>query len=332
MSYKKYSFILINLFFPFLLFAADSTRLLEKAKWSIIQVKNLPDKREDCGFVETGGKLYLIGGRGIRPVEVFDPVKRDWIHLKSTPIEMHHFQPVVFKGKIFVIGGMAGQYPHEKPLENLYIYDPLKDEWTKGAEIPESRRRGSGGTVVYKNKIYFIAGIQDGHYDGTVNWFDCYDPVTEKWATLPDAPFARDHFTAVVIDNKLYSVGGRRTSGKTKQGAELTEAAIDVFDFKNNEWKTLPPLQNIPTQRAGCTAVNFKGKLVVIGGESVVQQLSHNEVEAFDPKTGKWQKMPSLVIGRHDTQAVVYKNKIYIADGSAKKGGGPDENTIEVFE
>ncbi len=58
---------------------------------------------------------------------------------------MHHFQAVAFEEKIYVIGALTGLYLGETPIPNIYIYDPSKDEWTKSAEIPEERRRGSAG-------------------------------------------------------------------------------------------------------------------------------------------------------------------------------------------
>src|SRR5205085_7653958 len=120
-----------------------------------------------------------------------------------------HFQAVTFKHEIYVVGGMTGGFPHEKPLDHIYIYNPAKDEWRKSAEIPVERRRGSGGTVVYNNKIYLVCGIQDGHYSGTVGWLEEFDPATQKWQRLPDAPHTRDHFHAAVVNRQLCLAGGR---------------------------------------------------------------------------------------------------------------------------
>jgi N-acetylneuraminic acid mutarotase len=316
--------ILCFLLFPVLLQA--------QANWQIIPVQNPPQKREDCTFVEANNLFYLVGGRGIKPVEVFNPKTNGWQVKGNTPVEMHHFQAITYKNEIYMVGGMNGHYPHETTIENVYIYGTKRDEWRKGPALPKDRLRGSGGAAVYNGKIYLICGIRDGHYEGTVSWMDEFDPATGQWRILPDAPHARDHVQATVIGNKLYMAGGRRTSSKTKQGMELTLAEIDIYDFKKGTWETLPGAQNIPTPRAGCTNVSYKGKLVVIGGESIVQKESHNEVEAFNPKTGAWTKLPPMVTGRHDTQAISYKNKIYIAAGSANSGGGPDQNSIEVLK
>lgn len=328
---SKLFFPVVFLLFPFFSQAQDPAYTSSKQKWQIISAKGTPEKREDCSFVELNKLFYLVGGRGIKPVDVFDPKTNSWQQKGKTPVEINHFQAVAYKNKIYAVGAMNGGFPHEKPFENIYIYDVLKDEWEKGPAMPARRLRGSGGTVVYKGKVFFVCGIQDGHYDGTVNWFDEFDPATGEWHTLPDAPHARDHFNAVVIGHKLYLAGGRRTSMKTKEVIQLTVPEVDVFDFSTQEWQTLPANENLPTQRAGCTAVKYKNYLVVTGGESVAQKDSHHDVEAFDTKKGIWIKLPGLVTGRHDTGALTYKNRIYIAAGSANRSGGPDQNTIEVL-
>ncbi len=325
-----YCFIIL-LSLPIFSNAQDTSKTGNKHGWQIITAQGAPEKREDCTFVEVQGLFYLIGGRGIKPVDVFDPATNSWQAKSKSQIEINHFQAVAIKNIIYVVGAMNGGYPHEKPIENIYTYNTQADEWQKGPEMPAGRLRGSGGCVVYKGKIYLISGIQDGHYDGTMNWMDEFDPTTGKWRTMPDVPHARDHFNAVLIGHKLYLAGGRRTSAKTKQVIQMTVPEIDVFDFKKETWETLPANQRLPTMRAGCTAVNYRGMLVVIGGESAAQKESHQDVEAFDTKNGAWIKLPNLVTGRHDTGALTYKNRIYIAAGSANRGGGPDQNTIEVL-
>ena len=100
-------------------------------------------------------------------------------------------------------------------------------------------RRGAAGVFVYKGKVYMVCGIQDGHWDGHVAWMDEYDPKTNQWKKLPDAPHVRDHVQAVVIDDKVYVAGGRRSTAKIGQVLNLTETAMDVFDFKTGKWTTL---------------------------------------------------------------------------------------------
>jgi N-acetylneuraminic acid mutarotase len=301
--------------------------------WQTVEIDSVTShKRHEGAGAIVNGKYYLIGGRGIKPVDCFNIQTKKFDSVASLPLEMHHIQTVVFKNNIYIVGAFTGNYPHETAIGYVYIFNTKTNVWTKGAEIPESRRRGAAGAVLYKNKIFIIAGITDGHWDGHVAWLDEYNPITNEWKQLPDAPNARDHFQAVVAQNKLYVISGRKSSAKTKEVFQLTEKSIDVYDFVKGTWQTLDSNCNIPTARAGCTAVLYKNKIIVIGGESGTQLNAHNEVEAFDVVQQKWALLSTLNKGRHGTQAGLYKNKIYIADGCGKRGGEPELNSVEVLD
>jgi hypothetical protein len=286
-------------------------------------------KRHEHGYVKVGSRFYLLGGRGINPVDIFDPATGEWTTGASSPVEMHHFQAVVFDDKIYVVGAMTGQYPKEPPLSNVYVYDPAADTWSVGARIPEGRRRGGAGAVLHDGEIYVVAGITNGHYDGHVPWVDAFNPRTGQWRQLPDAPRPRDHFQAAIIDGKIYAAGGRRSSAASNQTFQLTVPEVDVFDLRTNRWSTLAAAGNIPTQRAGASTAVLTGKLLVLGGESE-QPLAHDNVEELDPATGRWSVLRPLAMGRHATQAVVHEGKIYLASGSRTQGA-TEVDTQEVY-
>ncbi len=314
-----------------LLALANFTGRPAATAWKTLSPQHEPAPRGENAFVRVGDKFYLFGGRKKQSVDVYDPKANAWTSAAPVPLEMHHFQAVAHGGEIYVAGAFTGDYPHETPLPRLYIFNPGKNEWREGPEIPENRRRGSGGVVVYRNKIYLVCGITDGHYDGHVAWLDEFDPATGKWRTLPDAPRARDHFQAAVVGDKLLVAAGRRSTQRTGHVADLTVPETDVYDFKRGTWQTLPAAGNIPTLRASCTAVVLGNRVLVIGGEST-QKVAHNQTEAFDFKTGTWQTLPPLQTGRHGTQAVGLGNKIYIAAGIGNAGGGPELSSVEVLE
>jgi hypothetical protein len=69
--------------------------------------------------------------------------------------------------------------------------------------------------------------------------------------------------------------------------------------------------------------------VVIAGGESMVQEEAHDQVEAYNSKTGQWVSWPSLVEGRHGSGLAVVDNYLYMASGSGGRGGGPELTTIE---
>lgn len=299
------------------------------ADWRTLEPEGEPLARHECSLAELGGKLYLVGGRGEKPMNVYDPATNRWSDAAQPPLEIHHFQAVAFGGKLYVVGALTGKYPHETPVPNVLIYDPATDAWTEGAEIPESRRRGAAGAVAHQGKIYVVGGIVDGHWEGTQAWFDEFDPKSSQWRTLPDMPNSRDHFQVGVVGGKLVAAAGRHSSAKTGETFKLSVGPTDVYDFKSGKWSTAAA---IPTERAGTASVIYNGRYLVMGGESGIQEAAHSEVEAFDPKTGKWASLPKLERGRHGMGAVVLKGKIWTAAGSGNRGGGPELTSLEVMD
>lgn len=299
--------------------------------WHSLQAQGSATERHENALVKAGNKFILIGGRGLKAIDIYDTQTKEWTVGTQPPFEIHHIQAVELDGLVYVVGAMTGGWPYETSLSHILIYDPVLDEWGIGPEVPEERRRGGAGAVVYNNKIYVVCGIINGHTSGWVNWLDEFDPKTNEWNKLPNAPRARDHLHTAVVDNKLVVAGGRR-SGYEGGGFETTVKQTNVYDFDTKEWTELPsPEGDIPTERAGIAAAVHKENVVIIGGESGSQQTAHNEVEMLDLSTGTWEALPSLQRGRHGTQAIYFDDMIVTGAGSGNRGGGPELTSFEIF-
>jgi N-acetylneuraminic acid mutarotase len=314
--------------------AADAPTPLDSDgwRWETLECVGKPTGRHETSFGEIGGKFYLLGGREAQGrIERFDPATKTWDTMKAQSPLIHHFQPVNYDGKIWMLLAMTGGYPKEPPMTHIQIYDPVADVWTEGGEIPEARRRGGGGAVVYNDKIYVVGGITLGHTSGTNGWFDEYDPKTGQWKQLPDAPHIRDHFHAVVLDDKLYCIGGRVTGDHSPRPGGFFATVIpeiDVYDFKTAQWSVLDGEAALPNPSAAGGVVAMDDCIVYFGGETGETAL--NNCQVFDPKTKAWKALAPLNQGRHGSQAILYENRIYIAAGSPNKGGGKVDS-IEMF-
>ncbi|HSF54181.1 MAG TPA: kelch repeat-containing protein, partial [Algoriphagus sp.] len=273
-----------------------SVQTIAQESWTIIQPKTEATPRHENSFVECDGKLYVLGGRGERPVEEYDPKTNSWTKLADAPMEISHFQAVSYKNEIWVVGALTGGYPHETPIPNILIFNPKTKTWRDGPALPANRVRGSAGVFVRNDKIYMVCGIQDGHWDGFVSWFDELDPKTGKWTTLTDAPRARDHVSAAMVGDRLYLAGGRTSNAKIGKVIDTTIKEVDYYDFKTKTWNTIE--EGIPTERAGNSNVGIGPYLVVLNGESGVQVPAHAEVEVLDTRTHTWSKLANLNQGR----------------------------------
>jgi len=284
--------------------------------------------RHESGSFVYNNRLYALGGRQFRPVEFFDPVSQTWTVLNTPPFELNHFQPVEFEDKIYAIGAFECCFPQEDIHPTILIYDPVTDVWETGSTIPPARLRGSAGAVLYDDKIYFVGGNTLGHNGGAVPWFDVYDPVADTWQQLPDAPNARDHFFAAIVDDKLVAASGRQSAQPNPFANTIS--AVDVYDFATGEWSTGNSV--IPTVRAGAMVVTFGDEVIFIGGEVDGQRDANNEVESFNPSTNIWRSLQPLVLPSHTGVAGILGDTLHVVSGSDIKGGGGENSGHQIAQ
>ena len=286
--------------------------------------------RHEAGAVVVNGKIFLFGGRGrgtgTRPVDRFDPATNRWVQISTSPMELHHFQPVAIGSKVYLVGAFTCCYPEETSVAEIHVFDTSNNTWSTQGNMPAARLRGAAGAIARNGKIYVIGGNTNGHSGGAVGWFDEFDPVTGNWQSLSDAPHARDHFQAVLLGNKLVATAGRTTI--YPQVFQNAVAVTDVYDFNTGNWSTAA---NIPTLRAGAISVGVGSEVLVAGGE--ISGASENKalrnVEAFDINAGTWRVLQPLILGRHSGGGVVLGDDMHMMAGSLKVGGAPETTTLE---
>lgn len=121
--------------------------------------------RHEAAFVMVGRKAYLVGGRGNKPLDIYDPVTRTWSTGAAPPKMMHHMQAVAAQGKLWLMSPWTGWYPEEVNIEFAYMYDPSTDHWYTKKALPEPRRRGGAAVIVSEDEkfIYVSHGNRGGH-------------------------------------------------------------------------------------------------------------------------------------------------------------------------
>ena len=282
--------------------------------------------RHESGAVAVDGKLYLLGGRSSRPVEVYDPVTKLWRVIGSAPLELHHFQPVAVGRKIYVLGAFTCCFPDEVNIEDIYVFDTITETWSTQGKMPTERVRGSAAAAVYDGMIYLVGGNTQGHNGGAVNWFDRYDPVTGEWVVMPDAPNARDHFSAVVISDKLVAAAGRISD--LPDVFNNTVEPTNNFDFSTGTW-TIGA--DIPTLRAGALVAASGDELLVTGGEVGGLSGALSTTEAYNVTTDQWRTLQPMNDGRHSGGAAVVNGVWHVVSGSSTRGGGGEFSSHETL-
>lgn len=282
--------------------------------------------RHEAAGVVVGEAIYLIGGRGNRPVERYSVFDAQWDNLGLAPVELHHVQPVVLGTDILLLGAFTCCYPDEALVAEIHVFDTLTETWSVQGSLPADRLRGSAAAVTYQGRIYLLGGNTLGHNGGAVAWFDEYDPVTGEWRVLPDAPNARDHFSAVMIGTQLLAAAGRQTSLPNPSANAVQ--AVDIYDFESGAWRSAT---TIPTVRGGAVSVAHGSELIVAGGEINTSDVALDIVEAYDVETDQWRTLSAMTTGRHGSGGGIIDDRLLMLSGASRIGGSHETGDAEFL-
>ena len=221
--------------------------------------------------------------------------------LTDLPRGITSFGAAVIGDWMYLYGGHFGRAHHysntsqSDQLSRLNLSQP--GSWETIAQGP--RLQGLA-MVAHGGKLYRAGGFTahndegDEHDLRSIIEFVRFDPETGKWESLADLPEPRSSHDAVVIQDKLYVVGGWRLGGEKPVWHETAWMA----DLSKEEiaWTQLP---DPPFQRRALSLGHLDGKLYVIGGMQPKGGPT-TRVDVFDPARGKWSQGPSMIDTRAD--------------------------------
>jgi hypothetical protein len=308
---------------------------LTGGRWIEVNSNAPINQRHEACFVlvdnpKAGRRGYLLGGRGIKDNDIYNPRTRVWSKGARPPLELHHMQCVAAQGKIWIMAPWTGNYPQETNTPNAYMYDPATNTWQNKTALPLDRRRGSTAVIVSadETKIYVSHGTIGGHelsnFATARPFLDVYDIATDSWTPLSSsAPNPRDHTGGALINGRLCIAGGRN-------GAELNwpdVAPTDCYNLTSGNWTVEA---NIPQVRSGASyGTTCDGRLMIAGGEGGGR--AWQNVDIFDGKS--WTTIANLTFGRHGSGLAVdcVCNMIHIASGSLTERAGFESKSVETY-
>ena len=170
-------------------------------------ISQLPDGRWGHEALAHDGRIFVLGGvpDGDTDIDTFiyDPVADGWERASPIPTRREHVAAASIDDALVVISGRWDG----KNLRAVEAYDPAADAWESRATLP-TPRSGFGAAVV-EGAIYVVGGEDPSTLGGwTSAKVERYDPDTDSWEGVSDAPLAVHGHAVVESGGVLYVIGG----------------------------------------------------------------------------------------------------------------------------
>lgn len=203
---------------------------------------------------------------------------------------------------------------------------PPVDEasWSERAPLPEARTEVSVTTD--GRRVLLFGGFGEppgpGERPPARRTLWAYDPGADAWTALDSVPEGLNHSRGVVLDGKLYVVGGYRENTFSPTGA------VRIYDLETGEWSEGAPM---PTPRGALAVAVVDGRIHTFGGTiadtaeppsgegvRVTSDGSVNVHEVYDPAADAWSAAPPMQTPRNHHGAVALGSRIHVVAGRAE--------------
>jgi hypothetical protein len=162
-------------------------------------------------------------------------------------------------------------------------------------------------------KVYVLGGAT---LSGTSASGAVYDPDTDTWSPIAEAPMARMSAAVGFINGKLYVAGGWDANGDPVQ-------EVDIYDPATDSWNIGAP--SPIAQGGGVAHAVLNGKLYLVGGcSNGACSSTLTTVQVYNPLADKWSVAADYPVAVTFAACAGIKDKLYCAGNIAStvEGGG----------
>ncbi len=223
----------------------------------------LPSPRWGAAAASVGGRIIVIGGgssdfdfTGTTTVYSIDPTAAT-VQAEAAlpvPLEQAAAVPITLSGtqQVMVIGGDMNAKNTPTPV---YLYNPVRNTWSREANLPVKNSFFDGGAVSVGGTVYFYGG-EDDFVGGVLNTSVYrYIPATDTWTKVTTLPAGTDVTAQAAVggDGRIYFVASD----------DKTERQTVIYDPVKNIWTRGPV---IPTTHIPRTVTSLAGTVYAFGG------------------------------------------------------------------
>jgi N-acetylneuraminic acid mutarotase len=161
--------------------------------------------------------------------------------------------------------------------------------------------------VLLGNQLHFFDGVDPARASHTDHWTLDLTNASATWQTSTPLPFSRNHMDGVVLNGKIYAIGGQ-------PGTDDSNPSRDVLVWDPADPSHWTAAASLPDARSHATATVIDGRIVLFGG-TVVNDAPIASVIAYDPATNSWSSLNDLPGPRLAPSGGLVGNQIIITGG-----------------
>lgn len=192
--------------------------------------------------------------------------------------------------------------------------------WQALAPYPKEVADNTMARDPVTGKVYSMGGTysQYGSVAGIDNSAFVYDPGSDAWSPIADAPVARQAAASAVIDGKYYVVNGWAAGADASPVAEM-----DIYDPNTGQWSIGAP-NPVPAGGGSAYAV-LDGSLYVVGGcIDGACSTPTNAVQVYHPYSDSWTSAANYPRAISFASCGAIDGRLYCAGGIQATGAVAD--------
>jgi hypothetical protein len=256
-----------------------------------------------------GGDIWTVGITA--RVDAYHVATNTWAQVKSLPTRLiWPYGVSALNGRLYVAGGYTADEDGSpgNPSRDLFEYTPATNSWVRKRPLPASVFSSpgceGGAQGVIGGRLYIYVPCEFG------GRFFRYNPVTDRFASLPVPPARHASGGAGVIKGKFYLASGIGTSGYANR-------QLHVYDPATNAWTAKARL---PATRQSVASAVLNGKLFLIGGQLPGIDHADNTLTWYDPATNAWSQGPPMPTPRFSAAGASASGRVYVIGGADSTG------------
>ncbi|KAK4346213.1 hypothetical protein RND71_032552 [Anisodus tanguticus] len=281
-------------------------------KWE--QMPSAPVPRLDGYSIQIKNLLYVFAGYA------------NLDHSFEIPADManSHLGVATDGRNICIVRGQYGPQCRG-PTANTFVLDTDTRKWESLPPLPAPRY--APATQLWKGRLHVMGGSKENHHNpGIDHWSIAVangKALEKQWRTEVPIPRGGPHRACVVVDDRLYVIGGQEGDFMAKPGSPIFKCSRrfevvygDVYMLDETmKWKGLPSMPK-PDSHIECSWVVVNNSIVIVGGTTEKHPVTKRMILVGET----WSVIGKMPYRAKTTLAGFWDGWLYFTSGQRDRG------------